>query len=117
MGTPRQYLKIEAFCAEFEIARSTFYDWRAKGRAALYQAAERRAANPSRGYRELAYAMRGGCLMDDISYDVRIYKTDVWKSKKEGGRTTYWVRWKVGKNPRSSGRSAPALSPRASARL
>ena len=33
MATPRQYVKIEEFCAEFEIARSTFYDWRAKGRA------------------------------------------------------------------------------------
>ncbi|HEY9418427.1 MAG TPA: tyrosine-type recombinase/integrase [Pseudonocardia sp.] len=36
--------------------------------------------------------------MDEISYDVRIYKTDVWKSRREGGPTTYWVRWKVGKN-------------------
>jgi integrase len=37
--------------------------------------------------------------MDAVSYNVRIYKTDVWKSRKEGGRNTYWVRWKVGKNP------------------
>ncbi|HZD14970.1 MAG TPA: helix-turn-helix domain-containing protein, partial [Pseudonocardiaceae bacterium] len=33
MATPRQHLTIEAFCEEFEITRSTFYDWRAKGRA------------------------------------------------------------------------------------
>ena len=35
--------------------------------------------------------------MEDISYDVRIYKTDVWRSAREGGPVTYWVRWKVGK--------------------
>jgi predicted DNA-binding transcriptional regulator AlpA len=33
MGTHRQHLTIAAFCEEFEVARSTFYDWRAKGRA------------------------------------------------------------------------------------
>lgn len=37
--------------------------------------------------------------MDNLSYDVRIYKTDVWKSAREGGPVTYWVRWKVGKRP------------------
>ncbi|MGI8817451.1 MAG: helix-turn-helix transcriptional regulator [Pseudonocardia sp.] len=33
MGTPRQHLTIPAVCDELEVARSTFYDWRAKGRA------------------------------------------------------------------------------------
>ncbi len=33
MGTSRQHLTIAAFCTEFEVAKSTFYDWRAKGRA------------------------------------------------------------------------------------
>ena len=34
--------------------------------------------------------------MQDITYDVRIYKTDVYKGKKV---TTYYVRWKVGGKP------------------
>jgi integrase len=33
----------------------------------------------------------------DITYDVRIYKTDVYESRRKNGRNTYWVRWKVGK--------------------
>ncbi|HVV10559.1 helix-turn-helix domain-containing protein [Amycolatopsis sp.] len=33
MATPRRHLTIAAFCEEFEVARSTFYEWRAKGRA------------------------------------------------------------------------------------
>lgn len=33
MATQRQHLSIAAFCAELDVARSTFYDWRAKGRA------------------------------------------------------------------------------------
>lgn len=33
MASPRQYLKIADVCQELgDIARSTFYDWRAKGR-------------------------------------------------------------------------------------
>jgi integrase len=35
----------------------------------------------------------------DTTFDVRIYKTDVWVSKRKGGKTTYWVRWRVGKQP------------------
>lgn len=33
MATPRQYLTVAEFMAEFGIARSTWDDWRAKGRA------------------------------------------------------------------------------------
>jgi predicted DNA-binding transcriptional regulator AlpA len=33
MGTPRQHLTIADLCSELGIARSTFDDWRAKGRA------------------------------------------------------------------------------------
>jgi predicted DNA-binding transcriptional regulator AlpA len=33
MATPRRYLSIKEFCAELEVAPSTFYEWRAKGRA------------------------------------------------------------------------------------
>jgi predicted DNA-binding transcriptional regulator AlpA len=33
MATPSRHLTITALCAELDIARSTFYDWRAKGRA------------------------------------------------------------------------------------
>ncbi|GAB3008645.1 helix-turn-helix domain-containing protein [Amycolatopsis acidiphila] len=33
MGSPRQYLTIRALCEELEVAKSTFYDWCAKGRA------------------------------------------------------------------------------------
>jgi excisionase family DNA binding protein len=33
MATRRQHLTIAELCEELAIARSTFYDWRAKGRA------------------------------------------------------------------------------------
>ncbi|TKG67517.1 helix-turn-helix transcriptional regulator [Prauserella endophytica] len=33
MGTQRQYLTLKAFCEELAVAKSTFYDWCAKGRA------------------------------------------------------------------------------------
>lgn len=29
----RRHMTVAQFCAEWEISRSTFYDWRAKGRA------------------------------------------------------------------------------------
>jgi integrase len=31
----------------------------------------------------------------DTTYDVRIYKTDVYKSQRKNGSNTHWVRWKV----------------------
>lgn len=33
--------------------------------------------------------------METTTYAVRIYKTDVYQSRKKNGRNTYWVRWKV----------------------
>lgn len=33
MATPSRHVTITALCEELGIARSTFYDWRAKGRA------------------------------------------------------------------------------------
>lgn len=33
MSTPRERLTVDEFCAEMKISRSTFYEWRAKGRA------------------------------------------------------------------------------------
>ncbi|GAB3479645.1 helix-turn-helix transcriptional regulator [Amycolatopsis cihanbeyliensis] len=33
MGTKRRHLTIAQLCEELAIARSTFYEWRAKGRA------------------------------------------------------------------------------------
>ncbi|MGK3203223.1 helix-turn-helix transcriptional regulator [Amycolatopsis sp. MEPSY49] len=33
MATPRQHLTIAELCAELAVARSTFYEWRAKKRA------------------------------------------------------------------------------------
>jgi excisionase family DNA binding protein len=33
VGTPRERLTVAEFCAEMKISRSTFYDWKAKGRA------------------------------------------------------------------------------------
>lgn len=33
MAPTRQHLTITAFCEELDVARSTFYDWRAKGSA------------------------------------------------------------------------------------
>jgi integrase len=38
-------------------------------------------------------------MADATTYDVRIYKTDTYVSRKRGGRNTYWVRWKVGDRP------------------
>jgi integrase len=31
----------------------------------------------------------------ETTFDVRVYKTDVYVSKRRGGKNTYWVRWKV----------------------
>ncbi len=33
MATARRHLTIATVCEELEISRSTFYEWRAKGRA------------------------------------------------------------------------------------
>lgn len=33
MAATRKYLTVDEFCAELDIARSTFDEWRAKGRA------------------------------------------------------------------------------------
>ncbi|WP_199439297.1 helix-turn-helix transcriptional regulator [Umezawaea beigongshangensis] len=33
MRAPRERLTVAQFCAEMGISRSTFYDWKAKGRA------------------------------------------------------------------------------------
>ncbi len=33
MSAPRTWLTVDEFCEELGISRSTFYDWRAKGRA------------------------------------------------------------------------------------
>ena len=41
--------------------------------------------------------------MEDITYNVRIYKTEVYKGAKV---TTYWVRWRTGDAPRGKSRSA-----------
>ena len=44
--------------------------------------------------------------MDNITYDVRVYKTEVYKGKTV---TTYYVRWKAGRTPVA--RAVPALRP------
>lgn len=52
----------------------------------------------------VARITRRGSLMDDSSYDVRVYKTDIYKGAEV---TTYWVRWKVaGKRWKESFRNA-----------
>jgi len=33
MARPSAHMTVSEFCSELEVARSTFYDWRAKGRA------------------------------------------------------------------------------------
>ncbi|AIJ20648.1 MULTISPECIES: helix-turn-helix transcriptional regulator [Pseudonocardiaceae] len=33
MGTTSRFLTLKAFCEELQVAKSTFYDWCAKGRA------------------------------------------------------------------------------------
>ena len=44
-------------------------------------------------------------MEDGITYDVRVYRTEVYKGAKV---TTYWVRWKVGGEVRKE----PFVTPR-----
>ncbi len=95
--TTRDTLTVPEVCAELQISRSTFYDWRQKGRAPLCIVLPNgslriRTARP----RPVACGLRRRRLMDDITYDVRVHKTEVYKGKKV---TTYTVRWKVARKP------------------
>ena len=91
---PSDKLTIAEVCADLDISRRTFDEWRAKGRA------PRCIRLPNGGLRirrcrvpAVARRARGTRLMDDAtSYDVRIYKTVVYKGTRV---TTYYVRWQV----------------------
>src|SRR6266702_4205943 len=67
---------------------------KAEGTAVL-QAPERRDPNPAVCVRNLALLIGGGRLMT-TTYDVRIWKTEVYEGKRG---TTYYVRWKVAGKP------------------
>jgi anti-sigma regulatory factor (Ser/Thr protein kinase) len=60
---------------------------------AMHHPPQRQSPQPPSRTRPLARRARGRRLMQDITYDVRIYKTHVYKGKKV---TTYYVRWKTG---------------------
>ena len=50
--------------------------------------------------------------MDNITYNVRIWKTDIYKGAKV---TTYKVRWKTGMRPHGKSHSGTPPRPRVSA--
>src|ERR1022692_3280363 len=61
--------------------------------APVHPPAQRRSADPSIRVPAVARRPRGTRLMDDATtYDVRIYKTEVYKGTRV---TTYYVRWQV----------------------
>ena len=69
----RKHLTIADLCEELGIARSTFYDWRAKGRAPRCIKLPKgdlriRRPNSSAGWRNT----RRRSLMEDLTYDVRV---------------------------------------------
>src|SRR5690349_21340850 len=59
----------------------------------MHHAAERQPAHPPVRIPAVAGIPRGRLLEEDTTYDVRVYRTDVYKGTKV---TTYRVRWKVG---------------------
>src|SRR5690242_20315390 len=60
----------------------------------MHHLAERQPAHPPIRIPAVARITRGSRLMDDgTTYDVRVYRTDVYKGTKV---TTYRVRWKAG---------------------
>src|SRR5262249_51689676 len=62
--------------------------------AQVHHLAERQPAHPPVRIRAVAGIARGGRLMEDgTTYDVRVYRTEVYKGARV---TTYRVRWKVG---------------------
>src|SRR6266571_3869681 len=65
-------------------------------RTALHQTAQRATPRAPRRPRSLARRTRGRRLMDNITYNVRIWKAEIYKGAKV---TTYKVRWKVGARP------------------
>ena len=90
----RKHLTIADLCEELGIARSTFYDWRAKGRAPRCIKLPNGDLRIRRTEFERWLAEREEvALSGDITYDVRVYKTYIYKGKRGN---TYRVRWKVG---------------------
>src|SRR5690349_14446353 len=62
----------------------------------MQEATQRRASHPPEGIRPVARRPGRRCLMDGISYDVRIWAIETYRGTKV---TTYKVRWKVGPRP------------------
>jgi hypothetical protein len=90
----RDKLTIAEVCADLDISRRTFYEWRMKGRAPkCITLPKRQPAYPPVRIPAVA-GIAGGRLMEDgTTYDVRVYRTEVYKGAQI---TTYWVRWKAG---------------------
>src|SRR5262249_51652920 len=74
--------------------------------AQVHHLAERQPAHPPIRIPTVARITRGSRLMEDgTTYDVRVYRTEVYKGAKV---RTHWVRWKVGDKVRKEPfRNAP----------
>jgi len=90
----RDKLTIAEVCADLGISRRTFYEWRMKNRAPkVHHLAEWQPAHPPVRVSALAGVAGGSRPMEGSStYDVRVYRTEVYKGAKV---TTYKVRWKT----------------------
>ena len=90
-GHRRSGVAYRCDCAEHLLRMAHQRNW-----PALHQAAQRATARTPHRPRSLARRTRGRRLMDNITYDVRIWKTEIYKGAKV---TTHAVRWKTGPRP------------------
>jgi hypothetical protein len=90
---PEEKLTIADVCAELKISRSTFYDWRAKRRGPrCITLPNGKSPDPPPRPGPLARRPRGRRVME-TTYDVRVYKTEVYRGTRV---SSYTVRWKTG---------------------
>jgi predicted DNA-binding transcriptional regulator AlpA len=87
----RDKLTIAEVCADLGISRRTFYEWRAKNRALKCITLPNCSLRIRQSeYPAVARLARGSRLMDDdTTYDIRVYRTEVYKGAKV---TSYRVR-------------------------
>jgi integrase len=94
MSRPATRLTVNELCTELGISRSTFYEWRAKGRAPrCHQAPRRRDPHPPHRLRELARFPGGDGRLMGTTFDVRVWDITDYRGARV---TSYIVRWKVG---------------------
>jgi hypothetical protein len=84
-------LTVAELCAELGISRSTFYEWRAKKRAPrCISCPTVTCGHGGRG--STAGSTRTRTRPMETSYDVRVFKVDVYEGTKP---TSHTVRWSV----------------------